>query len=152
MSTVAFDTYKAIKALRSAGFNDSQAEAVTEQIGAAISEGLATTGDIQSSRSELKGDIQALEGKIQSLRSELKGDIQALEGKIQSLRSELKGDIQALEGKIQALEGKILVLDGKIQGLEGKIQTIESRLTVKLYSALVLAVALIKALDYFWPS
>ena len=123
MSTVAFDTYKAVKALRSAGFNDSQAEAVTEQIGAAISEGLATTGDIQSSRSELKGDIQALEGKI-----------------------------QGLEGKIQALEGKILVLDGKIQGLEGKIQTIESRLTVKLYSALVLAVALIKALDYFWPS
>lgn len=133
MSIVAFDTYKAVKALRSAGFNDSQAEAVTEQIGAAISEGLATTGDIQalesgiqSSRSELKGDIQALEGKIQ-----------ALEGKIQSLRSELKSDIQALEGKIQ--------------GLEGKIQTIESRLTVKLYSALVLAVALIKALDYILP-
>lgn len=95
MSTVAFDTYKAVKALRSAGFNDSQAEAVTEQIGAAISEGLATTGDIQSMRSELKGDIQALEGKI---------------------------------------------------------QTIESRLTVKLYSALALAVALIKALDYFLSS
>ena len=102
MSTVAFDTYKAVKALRSAGFNDSQAEAVTEQIGAAISEGLATTGD-----------IQVLESSIQSLRSELKGDIQAL---------------------------------------EGKIQTIESRLTVKLYSALVLAVALIKVLDYIFPS
>ena len=116
MSTVAFDTYKAVKALRSAGFNDSQAEAVTEQIGAAISEGLATTEDIQ-----------------------------VLESSIQSLRSELKGDIQALEGKIQALEGKI-------QALEGKIQTIESRLTVKLYSALVLAVALIKALDYIFPS
>lgn len=130
MSTVAFDTYKAVKALRSAGFNDSQAEAVTEQIGAAISEGLATTGD-----------IQVLESSIQSLRSELKGDIQALEGKIQSL-----------EGKIQALEGKIQALEGKIQALEGKIQTIESRLTVKLYSALVLAVALIKALDYIFPS
>ena len=130
MSTVAFDTYKAVKALRSAGFNDLQAEAVTEQIGAAISEGLATTGD-----------IQALESSIQSLRSELKGDIQALEGKI-----------QALEGKIQALEGKIQGLEGKIQALEGKIQTIESRLTVKLYSALVLAVALIKALDYIFPS
>ncbi len=137
MSTVAFDTYKAVKALRSAGFNDSQAEAVTEQIGAAISEGLATTGD-----------IQVLESSIQSLRSELKGDIQALEGKIQAL----EGKIQALEGKIQALEGKIQALEGKIQALEGKIQTIESRLTVKLYSALVLAVALIKALDYIFPS
>lgn len=133
MSTVAFDTYKAVKALRSAGFNASQAEAVTEQIGAAISEGLATTGD-----------IQALEICIQSSRSELKGDIQ-------SLRSELKGDIQALEGKIQGLEGKFQGLEGKVQGLEGKIQTVESRLTVKLYSALVLAVALIKALDYILP-
>ena len=115
MSTVAFDTYKAVKALRSAGFNDSQAEAVTEQIGAAISEGLATTGDIQ-----------------------------ALESSIQSSRSELKGNIQGLEGKIQALEGKI-------QALEGKIQMIESRLTVKLYSALALAVAIIKVLDYILP-
>ena len=123
MSTVAFDTYKAVKALRSAGFNDSQAEAVTEQIGAAISEGLATTGDIQT-----------------------------LEGTIQSSRSELKGDIQALEGKIQALEGKIQALEGKIQVLDGKIQTIESRMTVKLYSAVALAVALIKALDYILPS
>lgn len=122
MSTVAFDTYKAVKALRSAGFNDSQAEAVTEQIGAAISEGLATTGDIQT-----------------------------LEGGIQSLRSELKGDIQVLDGKIQALDGKIQALEGKIQGLEGKMQTIESRMTVKLYSALALAVALIKALDYILP-
>lgn len=95
MSTVAFDTYKA-----------------------AISEGLATTGDIQS-----------LKGSIQSSRSELKGDIQ-------SLRSELKDDIQRLEGKIQ--------------GLAEKIQTIESRLTVRLYSALALAVALIKALDYIF--
>lgn len=140
MSTVAFDTYKAVKALRSAGFNDSQAEAVTEQIGAAISEGLATTGDIQS-----------LKGSIQSSRSELKGDIQALEGKIQSLRSELKDDIHGLEGKILVLDGKIHELEGKIQGLEGKIQTIESRMTVKLYSALALAVALIKALDYILP-
>ena len=123
MSTVAFDTYKAVKALRSAGFNDSQAEAVTEQIGAAISEGLATTGDIQ-----------------------------ALEGSIQSLRSELKGDIQALEGKMQGLEGKMQGLEGKMQGLEGKIQTIESRMTVKFYSALVLAAALIKALDYILPA
>ena len=122
MSTVAFDTYKAVKALRSAGFNDSQAEAVTEQIGAAISEGLATTGDIQ-----------------------------ALESSIQSSRSELKGDIQALEGKIQRLDGKIQGLEGKIQALEGKIQMIESRLTVKLYSALALAVAIIKALDYILP-
>ena len=132
MSTVAFDTYKAVKALRSAGFNDSQAEAVTEQIGAAISEGLATTSDVQS-----------LKGSIQSSRSEIKGDIQ-------DLRSELKGDIQVLDGKIQDLAGKMQMLEGKMQVLEGKIQTIESRLTVKLYSALALAVALIKALDYIF--
>jgi len=47
MGTLVFDTHKAVKALRDAGFDDSQAEAVTEQISAAISENLATRDDLE---------------------------------------------------------------------------------------------------------
>ena len=36
VATLAFDTYKAVKALREAGFDDLQVEAVTEQISTAI--------------------------------------------------------------------------------------------------------------------
>ncbi len=42
MATLAFDTHKAVKALCDAGFDPSQAEAVTEQIGIAIGGDLAT--------------------------------------------------------------------------------------------------------------
>ena len=47
MATLIFDTHKAVKALRDAGFDDSQAEAVTEQISVAIGENLATKDDLE---------------------------------------------------------------------------------------------------------
>ena len=40
-----FYTHKAVKALREAGFDDLQAEAVTEQISTAIGENLVTKDD-----------------------------------------------------------------------------------------------------------
>ena len=60
MSSVAFDTLKAAKALRAAGFDDAQAEAVISTVGDAIGGNVATKTDIQ----EMKGDLQALELRI----------------------------------------------------------------------------------------
>jgi len=57
MSTLAFDTHKAVKALREAGFDDSQAEAVIEQIGVAIGGNVATKDDLKV----LRGDLEKLE-------------------------------------------------------------------------------------------
>lgn len=54
MATLAFDTHKAVKALREAGFDDSQAEAVTEQISAAIGENLVTKGDLDDAIEKLE--------------------------------------------------------------------------------------------------
>lgn len=54
MATLAFDTHKAVKALREAGFDDSQAEAVTAQISAAISENLVTKGDLDNAIEKLE--------------------------------------------------------------------------------------------------
>jgi len=57
MSTLAFDTHKAVKALREAGFDDSQAEAVIERIGVAIGGNVATKDDLKV----LRGDLEKLE-------------------------------------------------------------------------------------------
>lgn len=57
MTSLAFDTLKAPKALRAAGFDDTQAEAVISTVGDAIGGNVATKADIQ----EMKGDLQALE-------------------------------------------------------------------------------------------
>ena len=54
MTTLAFDTLKAAKALRAAGFDDAQAEAVTEQISVAAGENVATKNDVALVRSEME--------------------------------------------------------------------------------------------------
>ena len=57
MSTLAFDTHKAVKALKEAGFGDIQAEAVVATVGDAIGGDVATKGDIAVLKADIKGDI-----------------------------------------------------------------------------------------------
>ena len=71
MSSLAFDTLKAAKALRAAGFDDAQAEAVIDTVGDAVGGNVATKADLQELRSEMKADLQ-------ELRSEMKADLQDL--------------------------------------------------------------------------
>ena len=52
-ATLAFDTHKAVKALREAGFDDMQAEAVTERIGAATGGNPVTKDDLESTVEKL---------------------------------------------------------------------------------------------------
>ena len=54
VATLAFDTHKAVKALRQAGFDDLQAEAVTEQISTAIGENLVTKDDLENAVEKLE--------------------------------------------------------------------------------------------------
>lgn len=58
--SLVFDTLKAAKALRAAGFDDAQAEAVISTVGDATGGNAATKADIQ----EMKNDLQALELRI----------------------------------------------------------------------------------------
>ena len=67
MTTLAFDTHKAVKALKEAGFDDPQAEAVVATVGEAIGGSIATKADIAEVRAE-----------ITELRAEMKTDIAQL--------------------------------------------------------------------------
>ena len=53
MTTLAFDTHKAVKALKEAGFDDSKAEAVVATVGDAIGGSIATKADIAELRAEM---------------------------------------------------------------------------------------------------
>ena len=71
MSTLAFDTHKAVKALKEAGFGDIQAEAVVATVGDAISGDVAT-----------KGDIAALKTDIAGFKTDIKADIAEFKAEI----------------------------------------------------------------------
>ncbi len=78
MTTLAFDTHKAVKALKEAGFDDPQAEAVVATVGEAIGGSIATKADIAEVRTTTKADIAEVRAEITELRAEMKTDIAQL--------------------------------------------------------------------------
>ena len=60
MSTATFDTHAAVRAMEKAGLAAPQAEAITDTIRAAVSEGVATKSDI----AELRADMASLETRM----------------------------------------------------------------------------------------
>lgn len=71
MTALAFDTHKAVKALREAGADEPLAEAVVATVGDAIGGNVATKADLAEVKAELKADIA-------EVKAELKSDIAAL--------------------------------------------------------------------------
>ncbi len=67
MSTLAFDTHKAVKALKKAGFDDPQAEAVVATVGDAIGGNVATKADLAELRANLKADLAELRADMLKL-------------------------------------------------------------------------------------
>ena len=63
-ANVTFDTHKAVKALKSSGFDEKQAEAVVETIDTAVNETVATKSDLALLAAEL-GGVKKTVGDIQ---------------------------------------------------------------------------------------
>lgn len=64
MGALAFDTYKAVKALTAAGANEALAEAVVATVGAAASDNVATKTDIARVETSLRGDMPSLKPNL----------------------------------------------------------------------------------------
>ncbi len=79
MTALAFDTYKAVKALREAGADEALAEAVVATVGDAIGGNVATKADLAEVKAELKSDITVVKTDLAEVKAELKADIAELE-------------------------------------------------------------------------
>ena len=75
MATLAFDTHKAVTALKQAGFAEPQAEAVVNTMGEALGGTVATKADMAELRAELKGDIAAVQAKLEADIAAVKTDM-----------------------------------------------------------------------------
>ena len=64
MSALAFDTYKAVAALKQAGFEEAQAEAVVNTMGEALGGNVATKADLAAVQAKLETDIAAVRTEI----------------------------------------------------------------------------------------
>lgn len=81
MSLLVFDTLKATKALKQAGFDEIQAEAVVATVGDAIGGSVATKADLEKTARELRADMQKMEAGLradmQKMEAGLRADVTA---------------------------------------------------------------------------
>ena len=132
MNTATFDTLAAVKALTRAGVAARHAEAITDTVRVAVSEGVATKADIH----ELEGNIHRLEESINRIDER----VQRIEDHVHRLEERMatKDDLRRLEEKMQAdLHGLEEKMQAGLHGLEEKTRAdlagLEARMTVRIY-------------------
>jgi len=96
VTSLAFDTHKAVKALKEAGADERLAEAVVATIGDAMGENVAT-----------KADIAAVRSDIAALRSETATDIAAVRSETTAEIAAVRSDIATLRSNTAAMEARL---------------------------------------------
>ena len=96
MSSLAFDTHRAVKALCEAGAAEPLAEAFVETIGDAITGNVATKADIAASEAALRAEITEVRTEVVEVRTS-----------VANVRAELKTDIGLVRAEIGDLEARL---------------------------------------------
>ena len=157
----AFDTHKAVKALCSAGFDDTQAEAVVDQINGAINENVATKTDLEKlpTKEELRQEIAKLATKeeLRQLHQEVAKLATKEELARYSTKEELRQEVAKLATK-EELRDEVAKLATKddlrqeVAKLELRIETaVEKQASRSLKHFTMFAAAIVgmtKALDF----
>ena len=143
-ANVTFDTHKAVKALKSSGFDEKQAEAVVETIDTAVNETVATKADLAllAAKMATKDDI-----KNMATKEEL-GDLankMATKDDIKDMAT--KADLEVMAAKIETLEKTVEGIQKNIDenvATKAEIANLESRMMrMMLIQTLVLVGMLI---------
>lgn len=75
MTTLAFDTHAAVKALKEVGFEEAQAEAVVTTVGDAMTGNVATKADVTELRAATERDIADLRAEMKHEIAELRTEM-----------------------------------------------------------------------------
>ena len=118
MSTLAFDTHKAVKALQAAGAAEPLAEAVVATVGEAVGANVATKADLAEVQAGLETEIAAtkaaLESKIAAVKTdlaeakaELKTEIAAVKTDLAEAKAELKTEIAEVRTEVAEVKAEL---------------------------------------------
>ena len=101
MALLVFDTLKATKVLKQAGFDEVQAEAVVATVGDAIGGSVATKADLEKTAGELRVEIQ-------ELRNEMHNDMQKMDT---GLRADMTAEFRNLYRHLWIMAAGIIGLN-----------------------------------------
>ena len=123
---VTFNTHEAVKALKSSGFDEKQAESVVETINKAVNETVATKADLAvlATKDDIKDMATKEELKALATKDELKVLTKTVEGIQDNIKENMatKADLEVQGVKIDALR----------ETVEGVKENIEKNLATKV--------------------
>ena len=120
-ANVTFDTHKAVKALKSSGFNEKQAESVVETINKAVNETVATKSDLEVMATKLatKEELGALAAKMAT-----KDDLKSLATKDElRVLTKTVGDIQEDINENMATKADLALLKKTVEAESANLET-----------------------------
>ncbi len=145
MTTLAFDTHKAVKALQAAGAAEPLAEAVVATVGEAVGENVATKTDLAEVQGVLKAEIAEVQATLKAEIAEVRTEIAEVRTEIAEVKAELKADIA--EVKTETAKVRTEIAEVKAE-LKTDLAALESRLHRQLWvmaaGIVGLTVALVK--------
>ena len=100
MAGLAFDTHKAVKALREAGADEPLAEAVVVTIGDALGENVATKADLTGVKADLAEVKAELKTDLAEAKIELKTDLAEVKAELKTDLAEVKVNLAEMETRL----------------------------------------------------
>ena len=101
MSTLAFDTHKAVKALQAAGAAEPLAEAVVATVGEAVGANVATKADLAEVQAGLETEIAAVKTDLTEVKADLKTEIAATKAALESKIAAVKTDLAEAKAELK---------------------------------------------------
>ena len=121
---VTFDTHKAVKALKSSGFNEKQAETVVETIDKAVNETVATKADLAVQGAKIDALREIVEGIQENMAT--KTDLEAMATKTDLEAMATKEDLALLADKMATKDDLEKMVTKK--ELRAELSSLETRM------------------------
>ena len=111
MTTPTFDTLRIAQALKEAGFDDSQAQAIVSAIRWGLGENVATKvdiGDVKTEIADVKTEIADVRTEIADVRTEIADVRTVIATEIGGVRTEIATEIGGVRTEIAASEARMV--------------------------------------------
>ena len=152
MTANAFDTLKAAKSLKAAGFDESQAEAVVATVGDAVREHttpLASTIAVIADRMATKEDVAAVNGRLESVE----GNVETVTGNVESVKRDLEtvtGNVESVKRDLETVTGNVETVKRDLETVKDRVETISETMATKEYVTAAIAVEMKALYRHLW--
>ena len=116
MNAPAFDTLRAAKALREAGFEEAQAEAIVITVGRAMSENVAT-----------KTDVAGVNANMAEFRAEMDSGFAGVDSRFAAVHTEMSEFRADVDSKFAAVTPKFTEVDAKFTKVDARFTEVDAK-------------------------